>query len=603
MRPHPWSLILPLSPHHHCCLIDRDLAVTQSPQERSATAFVFCFLLVSSSSSLSSSTLPSQQQAPSPAPLIDNMSTSSDISPSPSHTVTTLLSPTAAVIRIPGLVSALAKHLSQHDRSICIRVNKVWLDAFTPHLWETVRIVDFDFLSGLKNGDTVCQPWTIDDICNDHPLRKQGHLIKHLTLRYRRSLCQLGPSLVSLRTLVIDDFLDWKMYDRTPLMRVWKINNNTDRFNTTSILVNIFRHNPHLSTVKLALAAHDDIDALADALRHLQELEYVVLGGTRFQTRPKDTKEYARAGQRCAALIETSVRLQQYECIDLDPIAPLEHQELSRSCSAKQIGIKQMYLATDLPMGNRRLIKVMELCGQALQSFSASNFSDSNVRDLIRLVPTSNPNLRHLGIMVSDKVNTNLWIAFLKACYPLESLKVICGLPVDPLLNILRKRHAATLKTVYFERFGQDDSEDVLVGILEYCPRIEDFRSNWAVDSILLFPLEEANEPNPCIKWPCASTLQRLSICFRGIPNHMSSLRSQDYLQRCILRCFGQAKGLKTLTVTTDYMGIALREVGMPLLVWKEKTIREEFVDCVGLGDLRTLDMSPFGLGFEASFA
>ncbi|KAF9125408.1 hypothetical protein BGW39_007420 [Mortierella sp. 14UC] len=184
-----------------------------------------------------------------------------DEPPSFFPTVTTAtpvsLSPSAVMISIPELASALARHLSKHELTICIRINNAWRDALVTHLWETVRI--------------------------------------------------LGPSLVSLRTLKLDEYLDWDLYDKTTLMTVWVKNNNTDRLDTTSVLVNIFRRNPDLHTVKLAMAAHDDYETLADALGRLRELEHLVLGDDLFKTRSFDFESVMEACTRSGCLLWTRI--------------------------------------------------------------------------------------------------------------------------------------------------------------------------------------------------------------------------------------------------------------------------------------------------------
>ncbi|KAF9128800.1 hypothetical protein BGW39_004758 [Mortierella sp. 14UC] len=94
--------------------------------------------------------------------------------------ITPIGSPSASALttRISELAST-AFQASQSDLSMCIRVDKAWFNALVPHLWKTVKIVDFDFLYGPRNGNTRCKPWSVHDICNDHPLRKYGHVVKY----------------------------------------------------------------------------------------------------------------------------------------------------------------------------------------------------------------------------------------------------------------------------------------------------------------------------------------------------------------------------------------------------------------------------------------
>jgi hypothetical protein len=145
------------------------------------------------------------------------------------------------------------------------------------------------------------------------------------------------------------------------------------------------------------------------------------------------------------------------------------------------------------------------------------------------------------------------------------------------------------------------DAEDKLVKILEFCPRLLEFWSDWPVETSILFLLDQVEDHFPSVPWVCTSTLQRLCICFRQIPLFLNTPRHQDFIQRQLLGCFLQAKRLKALTVFTDYMVMLYPDPEAPHIAWDEELIREEFATCAGLRALRTLRLNSYG--FDAQFA
>ncbi|KAF9306319.1 hypothetical protein BGZ91_008592, partial [Linnemannia elongata] len=58
------------------------------------------------------------------------------------------------VLKIPELVSLIGQHLDQHDFTHCIRVCREWFDIFTPLLYHTISVYDFDLYSHKFKGET-----------------------------------------------------------------------------------------------------------------------------------------------------------------------------------------------------------------------------------------------------------------------------------------------------------------------------------------------------------------------------------------------------------------------------------------------------------------
>ncbi|KAF9097853.1 hypothetical protein BGX23_007755 [Mortierella sp. AD031] len=524
------------------------------------------------------------------------------------------LRPTPTVFDIPELRLYLCRFLSQHDLTVCIRLNQTWFNTFVPVLWETVNVHDFDVVANRNDQSHTVEDWAVaKEGMDSHPARRYGRYIKYLRLGSRRSLVQLGSSLVSLDSLIVDSA--YIVPGREPSRSGWDV--DIDAYEPTpseliSSLVDISHENPFLSDVLLVLKDQDDLPALATAFGRFTGLEQLVLEGYQPSSSTYKMIDFLQNCTPSGNLKRIHFRGEEpyeMEIWDSGFLDRVELEEGGPSTDAS-FGIEQMNIGGS-PNDETDLVAAVEWCGHSLQNLILYKMADENVRDLIRVVPQSCPNLRHLNIVVGYYIQPELWVSFLRVCPPLSSLKIIGCMDSSKsgFLDVLKARHAVTLRRTHLqhmEQFGYNDeeheTESGLLRILEFCPNLQDYWSSWITSPLRILPVTDQGDACPRPTWACASTLARLQVCFQDVPRNRVSMHGQDFLQRQTLEWLLQARGLKELGVSCNNTlspgyGPDLRE--FPYVKFKDSTIRK-VVAAAGMRPLKSLVVRQGG--FHADF-
>ncbi|KAF9131633.1 hypothetical protein BGW39_001538 [Mortierella sp. 14UC] len=418
---------------------------------------------------------------------------------------------------IPELVSALAPYLIPYDMYSCILVNRAWFNSFLPHLWETVRVVDFVYIDQLKSKKRQHYNLKSNPTKNE-ALRRYGHLIRFLTVGLARSLQQLGPSLTLLRALHFNTM----EFGAPRFLQKWTLqgNNSTQQPGATAILCSVFEQNVNtLTTVTMSIVQGDDINALIDALKHLTLLEQLVI---------YDQTLYLRQEHYLDRLVEACVsttNLKRLACCqgsgsgDNDEFPALDDRQVTRTqetmrlngidktelpetCTSSR-GIQQLRFSAPqgyTAFGRDHIIRTFRGCGSALQRIQFGLFPDTKVEHLLDVVQETCTNLRHLSFRTALGVvqNQDLWIRLLEVCPPLESLAIYNAISAGPLMD--------------------------------YCAIV----ASTAIHSTNLK------------QWACAINLRRLTLC---IGTHLGHLDSKLVQKDLIRHIFRQAEKLDQLTL------------------------------------------------------
>ncbi|KAF9115170.1 hypothetical protein BGW39_003122, partial [Mortierella sp. 14UC] len=114
------------------------------------------------------------------------------------------------LVKIPELLSLIGQHLTKHDFTVCIRVNKAWFNAFSPLLYHTISVVDFEpNLPRFKDPPTTAGATsTITSTSEEKILKgpehgsnlihRYCHLIRSITVANIHALTYLGDEAVNL---------------------------------------------------------------------------------------------------------------------------------------------------------------------------------------------------------------------------------------------------------------------------------------------------------------------------------------------------------------------------------------------------------------------
>ncbi|KAF8943830.1 hypothetical protein BGZ47_005021 [Haplosporangium gracile] len=123
------------------------------------------------------------------------------------------------LLRIPELLSLIGQHLDQHDLTLCIRVCCEWFDTFTPFLYHTIAVYDFDLYSHkFEDAATRAQRSAKNAhlaSSDDDPgyggsmVYKYAHLIHSIASPNIHALAYLGDQAVNLTHVsLLPDFPD-----------------------------------------------------------------------------------------------------------------------------------------------------------------------------------------------------------------------------------------------------------------------------------------------------------------------------------------------------------------------------------------------------------
>ncbi|KAK3834078.1 MAG: hypothetical protein J3R72DRAFT_494593 [Linnemannia gamsii] len=126
-----------------------------------------------------------------------------------------------------------------------------------------------------------------------------------------------------------------------------------------------------------------------------------------------------------------------------------------------------------------------------------------------------------------------------------SNLAVYNVIPGGPLVDMLKRRHASTLKQLQLYRKHCEYEQPVLLDILKFCPHRQEFVCRWIVSTARLLPPPLFTIPD-ARTWACAITLRRLTLC---IETHLG-LYDPKLLQKSVIRhIFRQAEKLTQLTL------------------------------------------------------
>ncbi|KAF9296984.1 hypothetical protein BGZ88_011402 [Linnemannia elongata] len=212
--------------------------------------------------------------------------------PVPQHRSTA--QPTS-LANFPELVSLIGHHLDRHDLTTCVRVCRSWFDAFTPLLYHTVVVYDFDLYStkfdvppyraqrSTKNAHLASS--------DDDPgygggmVHKYGHLVHSITSSNIRALAYLGDHAVNLTHVVLHPcFSSPAMFGTviadTREQKAWGrlCGRFEDRELIISTWIALINRNPGLKSVRINLDSCDmGTERIIHALAKCEHLEEVYL--------------------------------------------------------------------------------------------------------------------------------------------------------------------------------------------------------------------------------------------------------------------------------------------------------------------------------------
>ncbi|KAF9901358.1 hypothetical protein EC991_006249 [Linnemannia zychae] len=468
---------------------------------------------------------------------------------------------------IPELVATLTPHLTPSDMYACILVKRAWFNSFLPHLWATVRVVDFDYIEHLKSKKQYRS--LENNTARNESLRKYGHLIRSLTVGLARSLQQLEPSLTLLQAL---HFNILEFGAPSPLFQNWTLqdNNSPQRLETTTILCSIFEQNVNsLTTITISIVRGDNVDTLIDTLKRLPLLEQLVIYDEMLYLRQEHYLD--RLIEACASTtnlkrlaccqgsgsgdndefptLDSRKETQAQDIKGLTGIGGMDFQGLSNTTSSIK-GIQQLRFSVPqgfTAFGPDHILRTFRSCGSALQSVQFGLFPDSKVQYLLDVVQESCTNLRHLSFRTALGVaqNHDLWIRLLEVCPSLEALTIYNAIPAEPLVDVLKRRHASTLKELQLYRQHCDNEQSALLDTLEFCPHLQTFVCRWPVNIARLLP-PPLFARHISKQWACATTLRYLTLCPGTHLGHLDPKAVQKDVIRLVFR---QAEKLDQLTL------------------------------------------------------
>ncbi|KAG0070729.1 hypothetical protein BGZ89_012643 [Linnemannia elongata] len=199
------------------------------------------------------------------------------------------------LLKIPELGSLIGHHLDRHDLTTCIRVCRSWFDSFTPLLYHTVVVYDFDLYStkfdvppyraqrSTKNAHLASS--------DDDPgygggmVHKYGHLVRSITSSNIRALAYLGDHAVNLTHVVLHPcFTSPAMFGTviadTREQKAWGrlCGRFEDRELIISTWIALINRNPGLKSVRINLDSCDmGTERIIHALAKCEHLEEVYL--------------------------------------------------------------------------------------------------------------------------------------------------------------------------------------------------------------------------------------------------------------------------------------------------------------------------------------
>ncbi|KAG0286142.1 hypothetical protein BGZ96_009745 [Linnemannia gamsii] len=199
------------------------------------------------------------------------------------------------LLEIPELVSLIGQHLDQHDFTVCIRVCRAWFDVFTPLLYHTIAVYEFDLYSHKFEGATSRSRRSFknaslassdeDPGCGGSMVYKYGHLIHSITSSNIHALTYLGEQAVNLthvaiRRSSIDDVLYRPLYaddtEKLNWSQYWA--EIQDRELIISTWVALIDRNPGLKSVRVDLShCCSGTERIIHALAKCEHLEDVYL--------------------------------------------------------------------------------------------------------------------------------------------------------------------------------------------------------------------------------------------------------------------------------------------------------------------------------------
>ncbi|KAG0224585.1 hypothetical protein B0O80DRAFT_449056 [Mortierella sp. GBAus27b] len=187
-------------------------------------------------------------------------------------------------ILIPELAGLVARNLTTHDLTVCLRVCRGWLQEFAPILYRNICVYDFDFYS--TDGGSGFPPRTdklkvsADDVgYGGRCIHKYGHLIKTITTNNVHSLQYLGDGCVNLTRISVDRF---RSYSNRPVaypdQQFWTNVFRKATQNAANIWADLIGRNPMLVSVVMDLGMVDGgFGKIAEALGRLEHLKEVHL--------------------------------------------------------------------------------------------------------------------------------------------------------------------------------------------------------------------------------------------------------------------------------------------------------------------------------------
>ncbi|KAF9911572.1 hypothetical protein EC991_003036 [Linnemannia zychae] len=206
----------------------------------------------------------------------------------------TQMEATSRLVKIPELVSLVGQYLTKHDLALCIRVNKAWFDAYSPLLYHTISIVDFELNSlKLRDPPTTTGATTTSTSKDQVPkvpeygntlIHRYCHLIQSITVVNIHALTYLGDEAVNLthigvnvnlETTTLIPTLSGDANERLCVDKFWHYFRNGNVI--IPIWVALIHRNPNLKSVCIDLSYCDQgteriVRALGEGAKHLEEV-------------------------------------------------------------------------------------------------------------------------------------------------------------------------------------------------------------------------------------------------------------------------------------------------------------------------------------------
>ncbi|KAK3812558.1 MAG: hypothetical protein J3R72DRAFT_504538 [Linnemannia gamsii] len=254
---------------------------------------------------------------------------------------------------------------------------------------------------------------------------------------------------------------------------------------STAVLCSIFEHNTMtLTIVRITVTLQDDMGALSESLRLVSTLQELVI----FDMAPLRTRNHyldvlvdacaPTTNLRRLVCFQGTVHENALRLPTL--VATYGAQELGTPIRTKVDGagsesirgIQELRWSIPcfLEVDDRdRVVRTLRGCGPALQRLQFDAFADEKAEYLIDVVQRSCTNLRQLSFATSNDIqgNKGLWIYLLEICPSLEVLIIRNNISAKPLVDVLERRHSATLQCLHLCTTTRNFDRSVLLRILE----------------------------------------------------------------------------------------------------------------------------------------